>query len=250
MALLSLLQYQTYKYKTMISKKIKVLLVDDDVVLGSSVVGELNKRGYEATYLSATYGVEEAIKQLMPDVLVFDVEIGKENGIEMAEGLFKVSPSLPIIFISSHNEDETKEAGLMAGGVAYIDKPFSLKLLLAHIDRFTRIKKLVPETPKHILPIGKTLLDTRNRTLILADGSMLDLRPMEYVILKKLTDHFNEIVSREDFYLAIWKKETDFYNEQSLNNYIRRVRVMLESNDTGLEVILQRGMGYKLRNKE
>ncbi|WP_313381652.1 response regulator transcription factor [Proteiniphilum saccharofermentans] len=230
--------------------KIKVLLVDDDVLLGSTVVAELIKRGYEATYLSATYGVEDAIKQLSPDVLVFDVEIGKENGIKMAEEVFKGHPALPIIFISSHHEDETKEAGLMAGGVAYIDKPFSVKLLSAHIDRFTRMRKLTPEAPEHIISVGKTQLDTRNRTLILIDDSMVDLRPMEYVILKKLTDHLNEIVSREDIYYAIWKKDTAYYNEQSLNNYIRRVRVMLENNDTGLEVSLHRSLGYKLREKE
>ncbi len=224
--------------------------MDDDVILGNGVVGELNKRGYDATYLSATYGVEEAIKQLKPDVLVFDVEIGKENGIKVTEKLFKGSPSLPIIFISSYHEDETKEAGLMAGGMAYIEKPFSLKLLSAHIDRFSRMKKLTPETSEHIISIGKILLDTRNRTLILANGSMLDLRPMEYVILKKLTDNFNETVSREDFYLAIWKKEASYYNEQSLNNYIHRVRVMLENNDTGLEVSLHRGKGYRLKNME
>lgn len=231
-------------------RKIKVLLVDDDVLLGSTVVDELNQRGYDATYLSATYGVEEAIKQLTPDVLVFDVEIGKENGIEMAEDIFKGNPTLPIIFISSHHDDERKTAGLMAGGVAYIDKPFSPKLLSAHIDRFTRMKKLTPETPEHIIPISKILLDTRNRTLILPNGSIIDLRPMEYVIFKKFTDCFNEIVTRDDFNLAIWNKETSFYNDQSLNNYIRRIRVMLENNDTGLEVCLQRGLGYKLKLKE
>lgn len=234
----------------MSTRKIKVLLVDDDVLLGSAVVDELNKRGYDATYLSATYGVEEAIKQIVPDVLVFDVEIGKENGIEMAKTLFNGNPYLPIIFISSHHDDTRKTAGLMAGGVAYIDKPFSPKLLSAHIDRFTRMKKLTPETPEHIDSIGKVLLDTRNRTLILTDGTMMDLRPMEYVVLKKMTDCFNEIVAREDFYFAIWNKETAFYNEQSLNNYIRRIRVMLEENDTGLEVCLHRGLGYRMRDKE
>lgn len=78
---------------------------------------------------------------------------------------------------------------------------------------------------------------------------MLDLRPMEYVVLKKMTDCFNEIVTRDDFYVAIWKDETIFYNEQSLNNYIRRIRVMLENHDTGLDVFMQRGLGYKLNVK-
>lgn len=231
----------------MITNKIKVLLVDDDVLLGNSVAVELNKRGYDTTYLSAAYGVQDAIKRVSPDILVFDVEIGKENGIDMAEELFKGNPTLPIIFISSHHDEERKTAGLMAGGVAYIDKPFSPKLLSAHIDRFTRMKKLTPENPEHIIPVGNAQLDTRNRSLILANNSIIDLRPMDYVVLKKMMDCFDEVVSREDFYSAIWGDNTTLYNQQSLNNYIRRIRVMLEENKTGVEVFLHRGYGYRLR---
>lgn len=229
--------------------KIKVLLVDDDVLLGNSVVEELNKRGYEATYLSATYGVADAIRQLTPDILVFDVEIGRENGIEMTKELFNGNPTLPIIFISSHHGDDMKEAGLHAGGLAYLDKPFSIKLLSAHINRFARKKKLTAETAEDIMYVGKIQIDTRNRTIILSDETIIDLRPMEFVILKKLTDHFNEIVFRDDLNIAVWGKDTAFYSEQSMNNYIRRVRVLMEDNDTGLEVSMHRGLGYKLRDR-
>lgn len=227
--------------------KIKVLLVDDDVLLGNGVVQELNKRGYEATYLSATYGVADAIKQLSPDVLVFDVKIGKENGIEMTRELFDGNPTLPIIFISSHHEDEMKASGLHAGGLAYLDKPFSVKLLSAHIDRFTRKNNLTSEASEHIISFGKAQLDTCNRAVILSNEKIIDLRPMEYAILKVLVDNFNEIVPRDDIYFAIWGEDTAFYNEQSLNNYIRRVRVIMRKNDTGLEVSMHRGLGYKLR---
>lgn len=229
-----------------VTQKIKVLLVDDDTILGNSVAEELNERGYETTYLSATYGVSEAIQQLQPDVLVFDVEIGKENGIEMALKLFKGNPALPIIFISSHHEVEMKEAGLSAGGVAYLDKPFSIKLLVAHIDRFVRMTKSSSGTFSNIVPISSMQLDTKNRALIFKDGAIVDLRPMEFNILRELATRMNEVVSREDMYVAVWDKEKAFYNEQSLNNYIRRLRGILEP-DEKVEISMHRGMGYKLR---
>lgn len=227
-------------------QKIKVLLVDDDTILGNEVCAELNERGYETIYLSAVYGISEAIGQFTPDILVFDVEIGRENGIQIAFDLFKGNPALPIIFISSHHEVEIKEAGLSAGAVAYLDKPFSIRLLVAHIDRFVRMTKSNAETCSNLIPVGSTQLDTKNRALIFNDGIIVDLRPMEFAILKELVLHVNEIVSREQMYLAIWDKDTTYYNEQSLNNYIRRVRVMLEENDTGLEVSMHRSVGYKL----
>jgi len=229
-----------------VTQKIKVLLVDDDTILGNSVAEELNERGYETTYLSATYGVSEAIQQLQPDVLVFDVEIGKENGIEMALKLFKGNPALPIIFISSHHEVEMKEAGLSAGAVAYLDKPFSIKLLVAHIDRFVRMTKSSSGTFSNIVPISSMQLDTKNRALIFKDGAIVDLRPMEFNILRELATRMNEVVSREDMYVAVWDKEKAFYNEQSLNNYIRRLRGILEP-DEKVEISMHRGMGYKLR---
>jgi len=229
-----------------VTQKIKVLLVDDDTILGNSVAEELNERGYETTYLSATYGVSEAIQQLQPDVLVFDVEISKENGIEMALKLFKGNPALPIIFISSHHEVEMKEAGLSAGAVAYLDKPFSIKLLVAHIDRFVRMTKSSSGTFSNIVPISSMQLDTKNRALIFKDGAIVDLRPMEFNILRELATRMNEVVSREDMYVAVWDKEKAFYNEQSLNNYIRRLRGILEP-DEKVEISMHRGMGYKLR---
>ncbi len=234
----------------MSTDKIKVLLVDDDVLLGDSVVAELNKRGYDATYLSATYGVSEAIRRLSPDVLVFDVEIGKENGIQVAMDLFQGNPTLPVIFISSHHEDEMKEAGLMAGAVAYLDKPFSAKLLSAHIDRFTRMANKTPEASGHILPLGNGQLDMRNRALITSQGTIVDLRPMEFNIIERLVAHFDEIITREDLYRAIWEDATAYYNEQSLNNYIRRIRIILEKEHLGVEINLQRGLGYRLMRIE
>ena len=135
----------------------------------------------------------------------------------------------------------------MAGAVAYIEKPFSARLLVAHIDRFTRKTKLTSENPEHIITIGNAQLDTRNRALVFVGEKIIDLRPMEYAILKKLTDNFNEIVSRDDLYIAVWGEDTAFYNEQSLNNYVRRVRVLLEKNSTGLEVCSFRQKGYKLQ---
>ncbi|MBP1637379.1 MAG: chemotaxis protein CheY [Bacteroidetes bacterium] len=226
--------------------KVKVLLVDDDTLLGNGVVEELNNRGYETTYMSATYGVSEAIQQFSPDVLIFDVEIGKDNGIQVAQALFKGNPSLPIIFISSHHDDERKEAGLQAGAVAYIDKPFSVKLLSAHIDRFTRMTKKKPESSEQIMPIGNIQLDISNRALIFANGSIVDLRQMEFNILKELIAHYNDVVSRDQMCYAAWEGQSVYFNDQSLNNYIHRLRILLDK-DTDLEIQLHRSMGYKLK---
>ena len=228
------------------NKKIKILLVDDDKPLGSSYVQELNNRGYNASFLSSVRGITEAISVIQPDVLVFDVQIGKENGIEMAQNLFDGNPTLPIIFISSHHADEMKEKGLQAGAVAYLDKPFSIRLLAAHIDRFTRARQKSATTDNELLQkVGNIQFDMRNRALITQDNQIKELRPMEFNILRKLVANSNQLVSRDDILYAAWEGQSEYYSDQSLNNYIRRLRNLLEDN-SNLIIQLHRGVGYSL----
>ncbi|HBX47100.1 response regulator transcription factor [Limibacterium fermenti] len=226
--------------------KINVLLIDDDKILGAQLVRELNERGYETRYFPSVERITENIRSLQPDVLVLDVMLGKQNGIEMGRNLYEIFPTLPIIFISSYHEEPLKEKGLHAGGVAYLDKPLSVRLLAAHIDRFARQRdgryKEDDGAPERI---GNMLLDNRNRAIITEDGIIKELRPMDYVLLKKLTANLDRVVSREELFYAAWEGNTESYNENSLNNYIRRLRVLLAEN-TNLKITLQKGNGYKL----
>lgn len=236
--------------KTKDNSKIKILLLDDDVLLGTALVRELNERGYEASYLSSVHGITETIRAIQPDVLIFDVKIGKENGIEMAQNLYNGNPTLPIIFISSHHTEELKEKGLLqAGAVAYLDKPFSAKLLSAHIDRFTRTKQVNSANDEKLITVGNMLLDIRNKSIIAENGKITELRPMEFNILRKLIASFTQLVSRNDLLYAAWEGQSEYYNEQSLNNYIRRIRNYLTEN-TNLEIEMYRGIGYKLKESQ
>lgn len=232
-------------------KPIKVLLVDDDVLLGNTIVQELNERGYKASFLNSVYGVNEAILKIQPDIIIFDVEIGKDNGIELARSLYDGNPSLPIIFISSHHEESLKEKSLiLAGAVAYLDKPFSIKFLSAHIDRFARMKVNSSNVFDNFFlkQVGNIMLDLKNRAIITENGIIIELRAMEFNILKALTEHFENTVSRNNICNAAWSGQMEYYNDQSLNNYIRRLRIILEDN-TNLEINLVRGMGYRLETK-
>ncbi len=227
-------------------RKKRVLLVDDDMMLSHLLVNELKEKGYDVHYQSSVCGVGDAIRAFSPDVLVLDVEIGDENGIEYANELFGGNPHLPIIFISSHHEEYMKMNGLTAGGVSYLDKPFSSKLLAAHIERFARTNNISSKDDDNIVKLGNALLDIRNHALIMPDGNIKGLRPMEFNILKRLLLKADEIVSRKDLFYSVWEDKKTCYNDQSLNNYIRRLRTLLEDSHTGLTILLHRNMGYQL----
>lgn len=228
-------------------EKIKILLIDDDIRLGSQIALQLNERdNYEVTYSSSAQGVSETIAKMQPDILVFDVEIGNENGIEVAIQLYNGYPDIPIIFISSNHAAEMRDRGMLqAGAVNYLEKPFATSTLATYIDRFVREKNTLNINNDHIKQFGNVQFGTRNRALIYENEKIVGLRLMELALFKIFTDNFGQIVSREALMNAAWEGLEKYYNEQSLNNYIRRLRVMLEKN-SNLSIEMARKSGYKM----
>lgn len=100
----------------------------------------------------------------------------------------------------------------------------------------------------NLITISSMQLDTKNRALIFKDGAIIDLRHMEFSILKEMVTHLNEFVHREELCKSIWGSNSNHYNEQSLNNYIRRLRTIFEQ-DGKVEITLHRGLGYRLNVK-
>ena len=84
--------------------KIKVLFIDDDIALGNVVTVALDSLGYETYYQTSLVAIRSVIKELCPDILILDVEIGQKNGIEATPELRLILPDIPILFVSSHTE--------------------------------------------------------------------------------------------------------------------------------------------------
>jgi DNA-binding response OmpR family regulator len=227
-------------------EKVKVLLVDDDIQFGGLLTKELSELGkYDVEYLNNVFGISEAIGTIQPDVLVFDVKIGRENGIEIIEKLYQGNPDLPTIFISSNNTDDMNEKGLLSAGAShYLSKPFTVRALIARIEHSLRNRSYAQDN-EHIKRFGNVQFDTCNRALIFENGKIESLRPMEYAIFKILTDHFGQTVSRLALMAAAWEGQEAYYSEQGLNNCIHRLRVMLEK-ESNLGIKTVRQFGYQL----
>lgn len=78
--------------------KIKVLFIDDDIALGNVVTVALDSLGYETYYQTSLVAIRSVIKELCPDILILDVEIGQKNGIEATPELRLILPDIPILF--------------------------------------------------------------------------------------------------------------------------------------------------------
>lgn len=221
--------------------KIKILFIDDDTALGNIVTVALNSLGYETYYQTSLVGIRSVIKELCPDILILDVEIRQKNGIEATSELRLILPDIPILFVSSHTESAFVTQALDAGGIAYLKKPFEIEELVAYIKRHTNTPTLAS-----YLQIGQLTLYTQNNTLMKGEQIVKRLTLSEGKLLTLLANHPDETISRQEMEQELW--EDGYTNEQSLNNFIAKLRKYLSEDDT-LELTTIPKVGYRLTTK-
>ena len=155
----------------------RIILVEDDIDLGEVIYSVLENDGYNIHFQSSFLGIEDKIRSFNPSILVFDVEVGNDDGINIASKILKNYPKIPILFISSHTESEYATKGIVTGGIGYIRKPFELNELKAYIDRFA-ISSHSPDI------IGNFTIDKTNYNIYLSGELIKQLTPLEFKILK------------------------------------------------------------------
>lgn len=221
-------------------KPTKVILVDDDTHLGNLISMELTADGYKVHYQNSLTGIKGIIESFEPHILVFDVEIGEDDGIVSATDIMETYPLMPILFISSHIDIDDIKRGVSGGGVGYIRKPFDMEELKVYIERFALTQK--DETP--INEIGSYSLNLETRDLFHNDTFIRQLSPLEFNMLQLLMQNRNNMVSYEEISAKVWNKEYP-KTEASMNNLISKLRKLLED-DSSVCIQTIKNVGYKL----
>ena len=131
-------------------KKIKVIVFDDDILLGNMIVSFLKEEEMEAIFQSSLYGAVNAVLSFEPDIIVLDVEMGEDNGIEFASEIQSRGITIPILFVSSHVRGYEIAQGIEAGGKVYIKKPFDMEELIVYIRQYACFPG-----PSCLVPFGR-----------------------------------------------------------------------------------------------
>jgi DNA-binding NtrC family response regulator len=122
----------------------KVLLVDDEEELITTLVERLEIRGLEAVGLQTGQEAMALVKKVDDfDVVVLDVKLKGEDGVELMRKIKQIRPHLPVILLTGHMSKETSEEGVKAGAIDYIIKPISIENL---IERLRKAMALYPAT--------------------------------------------------------------------------------------------------------
>lgn len=222
-----------------------VLLVDDDLEVLDTVSFLLVEAGYNVITATNGQAMHAAIERDTPDLLLLDLTLGKENGLELAMQLRKTS-IIPIIMLTGKGSEADRVVGLELGADDYITKPYSSAELLARVNSVLRRSTLtVKSSTEENRIIGKFQgweCNLTNRRLFNPDGDEVLLSSGEFLLLCIFLKNPNKALTREKL-LDLTNREETF--DRSVDVQIMRLRRKLETDPSNPHLIQAiRSVGY------
>ncbi len=208
-----------------------IALVDDDRNILTTLSIALQAEGYATRVYSDGEAALAALQQYPPDLAVVDIQMPRMDGMAWLQKL-RESSDLPVIFLTSKDQEEDEEAGLAMGADDYIAKPFSQRLLLARIRAILRRAAPLPETvegaatmptaPNEVIARGRLAMDPA-RHQVTWDGKPVSLTVTEFLILEALAIRPGVIKSRNQLMDAAYPDDV-FVDDRTVDSHIKRLR--------------------------
>ena len=223
----------------------QILIIEDDEKLREELKIFLNKNGYEATTLITFENTIRDILKINPDLILLDINLPNTDGEYICKEVRKQS-NMPIIIITSRDNELDELLSINNGADHYITKPFNIQILLAKIGSLLKRTNMQEINDK--IDVKDFILNKSNNT-IEKDGKIIELTKNEYKILKYLVQNREKIVSREDIMECLWESES-FIDDNTLTVNITRLRNKLEELELKELLETKRGQGYIFKRGE
>jgi DNA-binding response OmpR family regulator len=226
------------------TKKTKILLVEDDVNFGAVMRDYLAMNGYDVTLCPDGNKGWNRFSNESFDLCILDVMMPGRDGFSLAAGIRKVNPSIPIVYLTAKTLKEDIRQGYTTGADDYITKPFDPEILLLKLGALLkRSGTVVNDSDQNQFEIGRYRFNHRLRELEL-DGETRKLSPREADLLRLLCVHVNDVLSREKALLQIWG-EDNYFTGRSMDVFITRIRKYLKD-EPAVEIMNVHGSGFRM----
>ncbi len=232
----------------------KIALVDDDQNILTSVSITLEDEGFDvSTYSDGEKGLAGILSDV-PDVAVLDIKMPRMDGLELITKL-REKTDIPVIFLTSKDDEVDEILGLRLGADDYIKKPFSQKLLIERIRvilrRAEQRKNVSVETKKETddkrqVQRGDLVLDL-DCHICTWKGHAITLTVTEFLLLKELCDRPNVVKNRNQLINQAYG-ESIYIDDRTIDSHIKRLRKKFKKIDTNFEAIeTLYGAGYRFK---
>jgi two-component system, OmpR family, KDP operon response regulator KdpE len=224
----------------------RVLVVDDEPNILSTLAPLLRTRGYEVlTAMTGRAAIETAERE-KPDLVVLDLGLPDIDGVEVCRAL-RDSTGVPIIILSARGAEDDKVRALDIGADDYVTKPFGAGELLARVR--AALRRSEPPTPTSEPLVRGNLTIDRERFRVLRDGEEVRLTPKEFELLSYLAQHSGRVLTHRTILRAIWGPNAVDQPEH-LRVLVRALRKKVEPDPTSPKYILtEPWVGYRFTDE-
>ena len=226
-----------------------IALVDDDRNILTSVTMTLEAEGFAVRTYSDGAEALRGLSQQPVDLAVLDIKMPRMDGMELLEKLRKTS-SLPVIFLTSKDDEVDELMGLRMGADDYIKKPFSQRLLIERIRTLLRRQQIGDATgetdPNAVMMRGDLVLDTHRHTC-LWKGKPIELTVTEFLLVKALASRPGHVKSR-DLLMDAAYGEHIYVDDRTIDSHVKRIRKkfkVVDSEFNQIETLY--GVGYRYK---
>jgi two-component system, OmpR family, KDP operon response regulator KdpE len=225
---------------------LRVLVVDDEPAILRFLRASLESQGYIVSTAADARTALEMVRKKAVDLVVLDLGLPDMDGLDVVRQIRDDGETLPIIILSSRDNESAKVTAFDLGVDDYVTKPFGIDELLARI-RAAQRHRLQQEGEKPLFHAGDLSIDLVRR-IVTVRGSEVKLSPREFDVLRLMAAHNGKVLTHRFMLEEIWGGDADV---QYLRVYIRALRQKIEADpERPIHILTETGVGYRLREAD
>ncbi len=226
-----------------------IAVVDDEANILDTVGFALRREGYQVETYAEGAAAWDAFQRALPDLAILDIVMPRMDGLELCRRLRGRSEALPIIFLTSRDEEFDRVLGLELGADDYLCKPFSMRELVARVKvLFRRLALSGPAGgEEELVALGSLEIDLARYTARWG-GRPVPLTVTEFLMLRALVRHPGHVKTRNQLMSEGYPHDT-YVSERTIDSHIKRLRRKFEDVDpefAAVETVY--GLGYRYRS--
>ena len=218
----------------------KILIVEDDETIAGGLKTHLEKWNYQTECMTDFKDVMGKFLEFEPQLVLLDIVLPFFNGFHWCQEIRKIS-KVPIIFLSSANDNMNIVMAMNMGGDEFIEKPFDLNVVTAKVQAVLRRTYEFRGTAD-VMEWNGAILNLADATVLYQDQK-LELSKNEFKILQILLENTGKIVSRESIMTRLWDSN-EFIDDNTLTVNVARLRKKMEQIGLSGKIITKKGIGY------
>ena len=226
-----------------------IAVVEDEATIREMVSLALGKEGYRTESFDDGVRAWDAFARALPDLVILDIGLPRLDGLEICRRLRTRSDSLPIIFVTSREEEFDRVLGLEIGADDYLCKPFSIRELMARVKVLLR-RASIGDAPRasedQLMVFGPLTIDPLRLT-VSWDGQAVPLTVTEILLLQGLTRRPGVVKSREQLMQDAYPDRVAV-SDRTIDSHVKRIRRKFQAIDSAFDLIEGvYGAGYRYR---